>query len=80
MRHSTIVEGSKDSAGAMKKRNWNPKVMDIMFAWFWDLGEDTSDELEDIESLSVRVVEQGVVVRGFALIEEGACAFGPMDA
>jgi hypothetical protein len=54
-----------------------------MFSWFGDLGEDASDELEDIEGLSVGRVEQaqlGVVVGGLALIEEGACAFGPMDA
>ena len=53
-----------------------------MFARLWDLGEDPSDELEDIEGLSVGMVEQaqGAVVCGLALVEEGACAFAPMDA
>jgi hypothetical protein len=57
--------------------------MDIMFSWLWDLGEDASDELEDIEALSVRMVEQaqlGIVVRGLGLVEEGGCALGPMNA
>ena len=57
--------------------------MNIMFAWLRDLGEDASDKLEDVEGLSVGMVEQaqrGVVVRGLALVEEGACAFSVMDA
>jgi hypothetical protein len=64
-------------------RGIGPKVMDIMFSWLWDLGEDASDELEDIEALSVRMVEQaqlGIVVRGLGLVEEGGCALGPMNA
>jgi len=56
------------------------EVMNVMFAGLGDLGQDASDELEDIEGLSVGMVEQGVMVRGFALIEEGARAWGPMDA
>ena len=59
------------------------EVMNVMFAGLGDLGQDASDELEDIEGLSVGMVEQaqrGVVVFGLALVEEGACAFGPMDA
>jgi len=53
-----------------------------MFARLWNLGEDPSDELENIEGLSFGMVEQaqGVVVCGVALVEEGACAFAPMDA
>ena len=57
--------------------------MNIMFARLGDLGEDASDKLEDIEGLSVGMVEQaqrGVVVRGLGLVEEAACAFSPMDA
>lgn len=57
--------------------------MNVMFARLWDLGEDASDELEDIEGLSVGMVEQaqlGIVVYGLALVEEGGCALGPMDA
>jgi len=63
-------------------RGIGPVVVDIMFARLWDLGEDTSDELEDIEGLSVGMVEQaqGVVVCGLALVEEGACAFAGVDA
>ena len=56
------------------------KVMNVMFAGLGDLGQDASDELEDIEGLFVGMVEQGVIVRGFALMEEGARAWGPMDA
>jgi hypothetical protein len=66
-----------------RSRGIRAKVMNIMFSRDWDLGEDASDELEDIEGFSVGMVEQaqlGVVVRGLALVEEGACAFGPMDA
>ena len=39
-------------------------VVNVMFARLWDLGEDTSDELENIEGLSVGMWEQaqGVVV------------------
>ncbi len=60
--------------------------MNIMFARLGELGEDASDKLEDIEGLSVGMVERaqqaqrGVVVRGLGLVEEGACAFNPMDA
>ncbi len=57
--------------------------MNIMFAWLGDLREDASDKLEDIEGLSVGMVEQaqrGFVVSGLALVEEGACALSPMDA
>ena len=56
------------------------EVMNVMFAGLGDLGQDASDELEDIEGLFVGMVEQGVIVRGFALMEEGARAWGPMDA
>jgi len=38
-------------------RGIGPIVVDIMFARLWDLGEDTSDELEDIEGLSVGMAE-----------------------
>ncbi len=57
--------------------------MNIMFARLGDLGEDASDKLEDIEGLSVGMVEQaqgGFVVRSLGLVEEGACALSPMDA
>ena len=57
--------------------------MNIMFAWLGNLGKDASDKLEDIEGLSVGMVEQaqrGVVVRGLGLVEEGACAFSVVDA
>jgi len=59
------------------------KVMNVMFSRLLDLGDDASDELEDIEGLPVGMVEQtqlGVVVRGFSLLEKGACAGCPMDA
>ena len=42
---------------------------------------DASDKREDIEGLSVGMVEQapgGFVVSGLALVEEGACAFSPI--
>ena len=58
-------------------------VMNVMFSRLRDLCDDASDELEDIEGLPVGMVEQsqlGVVVGGFALVEKGACALGPMDA
>ena len=54
--------------------------MNIMFAGLGDLCEDASDELENIEGLSVGQLEQGLVVRGFALVKESARAVGPMDA
>ncbi len=57
--------------------------MNIMFTWLGDLCEYASDKLEDIEGLSVGMVEQaqgGFVVRGLGLVEEGACALSPMDA
>ena len=66
-----------------RSRGIGPVVMNIMFARLRDLGEDASDKLEDIEGLSVGMVEQaqrGFVVRGFALVEEGACAFSVVDA
>lgn len=59
------------------------KVMNVMFSRLWNLDEDASDKFKDIEGLPVGMVEQtqlGVVVRGFSLVEEGACAFSPMDA
>jgi hypothetical protein len=36
----------------------------------WDLGENTCEELEDVEGLSLGIGGEGVVVRGLALIEE----------
>ncbi len=45
-----------------------------------DRCEDASDELENIEGLSVGQLEQVLIVRGFALVKESARAVGPMDA
>ena len=50
--------------------------MNIMFAGLGDLCEDASDELENIEGLSVGQLEQGLVVRGFAvLLTRTSCRF-----
>ena len=44
--------------------------MNIMFTWLGDLCEDASDKLEDIEGLSVGMVEQAQ--RGFVVLEHRA--------
>jgi len=45
----------------------------------WDLGEESGDELVDIEGLSLGVHGEGVVVRRFSFVEEGASSRRPMD-
>ena len=56
------------------------EVMNVMFAGLGDLGQDASDELEDIESVSVGMVSERVVLRSFTFIEESSCAGSPVDA
>lgn len=49
----------------------------------WDLSEGASKKLVDNEGLAVGMAEQAqerMVVRGLAVVEEGACARVPMDA
>jgi hypothetical protein len=50
-------------------RRIGPKISHPMCSRLWDLSEDSSNELEYIEGLALRVGEQRVVVGAFALVE-----------
>jgi hypothetical protein len=54
--------------------------MDVVFAGLWDLGEDSSDKLEDVECFSMGMGVEGVFVRAIGFVEEGFGAGSPMDA
>jgi hypothetical protein len=51
-----------------------------MFSRLGDLREDAGEKLEDIESLTLGVRGEGVVVRSLCLIEESFRARGPVDS
>lgn len=54
--------------------------MHAVLARLGDLGEDASDELEDIESLSVGMFSEKLVLRSFTFIEERSFPGSPVDA
>jgi len=61
-------------------RRIESKIVHAVFARQRDLGEDASDELEDIESLSDGMLSERLVMRSLTFIEEGSCAGSPVDA
>jgi hypothetical protein len=62
-------------------RRIGAKISDAMCTRLGDLCEDASDKLEDVERLSFRMCEQGVVVRIlFRLIEKRLRARCPVNA
>ena len=60
-------------------RRVGSKVVNAVFARLWYLGEDSRQELEDVESLTLRMGEQGVVVEAFAFVEQRVGAGRPMN-
>jgi len=61
-------------------RRIESEIVHAVFARLRDLGEDASDELEDIESLSDGMLSERLVMRSLTFIEEGSCAGSPVDA
>ena len=56
------------------------EVMNIMFPRLWYLCQNPCDKLEDIESFSIGMREQRVVVRTFGLVEKRFGTLCPMNA
>ena len=54
--------------------------MDAVLPRLGDLGEDSGQELEDIERLALRMRSEGVVMGAFRFIEEGLRARCPVNA
>ena len=53
--------------------------MHAMSSGLWDLSENASEKLEDVEGLPLRIGGEGVVMRGLSLIEDSASPFCPVD-
>ena len=68
------------SIGA-RSRGKGSHVMSAVFPRLWNLCEDSSQELEDIEGLASRMRGKGVVITcAFRFVEEGLCARCPVNA
>ena len=53
-----------------RPRSVEPKIVNAVFARLWNLGEDSGDELENVEALAFGMRKQGLVMGAFALVEQ----------
>ena len=53
-----------------RPRSVDPKIVNAVFARLWNQGEDSGDELENVEALAFGMGKQGVVKGAFALVEQ----------
>ncbi len=63
-----------------RPRSVGPKIVNAVFSRLWNLGEDTGDELEDVEALAFGMRKQGVVMGAFALVEQSPGTGRPVNA
>ena len=62
-------------------RRIGAEIFHAVCSGLWNLGEDASDKLEDVEGLSFGMGEEGVVgCVLFRLVEKRFCAGSPMNA
>ncbi len=54
--------------------------MNAVFSRLWNLGEDSGDELENVEALAFGMGKQRVVMGAFALVEQSLGTGRPMNA
>ncbi len=54
--------------------------MNAMFSRLWNLGEDSGDELENVEALSFGMGKQRLVMGAFAFVEQSPGTGRPLNA
>ena len=61
-------------------RSVGSKIVNAMFSRLWNLGEDSGDELENVEALAFWMGKQRVVMGAFALVEQSLGTGRPVNA
>ena len=63
-----------------RPRSVGAKVVNAMFPRLWNLGEDSGDELENVEALAFGMGKQRLVMGAFALVEQSLGTGRPVNA
>ena len=63
-----------------RPRSVGPKIVNAVFSRLWNLGEDSCDELENVEALAFGMGKQRVVMGTFALVEQSPGTGRPVNA
>ena len=79
-----VTEGVKREAALFpekpRPRSVGSKIVNAVFSRLWNLGEDSCDELENVEALAFGMGKQRLVMGAFALVEQSLGTGRPMNA